>query len=1195
MRSPLYDIYDPYGILEQQARAGMLPDDDGMYRRRSATLSDLMPPEEKSSMMGDLANRGMSMLSGLGWLLDTPGAAVRGTISGLMEGDPLKGIRSITAPSDERVTGRDLFRQAGLVGDEDNWWNWMGGFAGEVALDPLTYANPLALLGRGALTTAGRAASKTSLLDNAAVLARRENMGQREFLRSRTAQQLLDAAPEANRAQLTQDFANAAAGRGFDAAELLDQPLTGMMGLRIPGTEIGTTFSGGAAGDMLARGLDSFGEGLKTFPLTGPVVNRFTRNFDPSVMGRLDPADQWRAREAFYNAADLERASRGDLGTQLWRAGQADAAMLPEGLRDFNSDRIQNAIRDTIEAQLDPERMARLVDQDAVRAIESVPEWSQYRSWYRQTLAEAQARRAELGLTTPHMQSMYGTGYAPRQMQQFATEDLPQLAGRNPRELSQYARGERVYTVDDLVGRGRRGYTDIEGGAQTFRQLGTGRFGTELRDRLRAAGNDDAPGMIDAAFRELGLERPYERLAAESGETMQSLREFLTDTALTDLERAPAQRMLEGLESQARSMKVELADLLRQADNQFATTGRGFFDAHTATDMLRYGVGGARSEANAPVVIDSLLQAAQNVPAGSVPGGGAVPLLQAATDLGFDRNRIRDILSARLPGVNIDTMSVPETIITELGAIAGRTASDATSPMSKLWNSYTSAFKIGALANPAYHTRNLYSGFIASMSSGDMNPLSALRSWSAGLQAGRGEYGQLINRLRDAPAFRGLTDNQILDQFMSGAARNPLGQGMISEADNVLAGAGQNLLPGTDQAPDIMRAFYNPERSLPDAIRDFTTVRGVDFGTDQLLGGRQGAGWLARNAPSETRNPLLMLHELAGRRGEDANRLGTYIEMLRQGASPDAAAARVFKTQVDYSPRAFTEFERGLKQYVPFYSYTRGIAPLIGENLLYRPGGLQGQTTRAIADLARPQEDTFVPEHLRSTASFAVPGEYGDDGQLRRFITNIDVPWADAVNLISPGVGNTATEKLMSSIQQTGLNLAGMTNPLIKTPLELLLNRQLYSGREMSDLYSWMEERGVPQGRLLEQVGTALPGGTKANAIIRTLIDPRLSGTEKASKLAINNLLGVKVTDIDQEKTRTFAARQMLTDLLKSAPGVRSYENLSVPDDVLATLPEDQRRMYLAYRILQSEAAKRARQRKAAEEDPVQAILRGLR
>jgi hypothetical protein len=1191
MRSPLYDIYDPYGILDQQARAGMLPDDEGMYRRRQATLADLMPPEEKSSLMGDLANRGMSMLSGLGWLLDTPGAAVRGTISGLMEGDPLKGIRSIAAPSDERVTGRDLLRQAGLVGDDDTVMNWLGGLAGEIALDPLTYANPLAMLGRGAYTAAGRAASKTSLLDNAAVLARREGMGPREFLRSRTARQLLDATPEASRGRLTQEFADAAAGRGYAAPDLLDQPLTGMMGVRIPGTEIGTTFSGGAVGDAVARGLDSFGEGLKTFPLTGPVVNRLTRNFDPSVMGRLDPNDQWRAREAFYNAADLERGSRGDLGAQLWRAGQADTSALPEGLRDFNSDRIQNAIRDTIEAQLDPERMTRLFDQEAVRAIDAVPEWSQYRSWYRQTLADAQARRAELGLATPHMQSMYGTGYVPRQIQQFANEDLPTLAGRNPREVSQYNRGQRVYTTDDLVGRGRRGYTDIEGGAETFRRLGAGDLGA----RLRGVGDDAASGMIDDAFAQLGLERPYERLASDTGETMQSLREFLQDTALSDVERAPAQRMLEGLESQARSMKVELADLFRQGDNQFVATGRGFFDGHTASDMLRYGAGGARSEANAPLVIDSLLRASQNVPAGSVPGGGAVPLLQAATDLGFDRNRIRDILSARLPGVNLDAVSVPETIISELGAIAGRTAADATSPMSKLWNSYTSAFKIGALANPAYHTRNLYSGFISSLSSGDMNPLSALRSWSAGLQAGRGEYGQLINRLRDAPAFRGLADDQILSQFMAGAARNPLGQGLISEADNVLASAGDNLLPGADQAPDLMRAFYTPGRSWTDWLRDFTTVRGVDFGTDQLLGGRQGAGWLARNAPAETRNPLLMLHELAGRRGEDANRLGTYIEMLRQGASPDAAAARVFKTQVDYSPRAFTDFERGLKQYVPFYSYTRGIAPLIGENLLYRPGGLQGQTTRAIADLARPQEDTFIPEHLRSTASVAVPGEYGDEGQLRRFVTNIDVPWADAVNLISPGVGNTATEKLLSSIQQTGLNLAGMTNPLIKTPLELLLNRQLYSGREMSDLYSWMEERGVPQGRILEQIATALPGGTKANAIARTLIDPRLSGAEKASKLAINNLLGVKVTDIDQEKTRTFAARQMLTDLLKSSPGVRSYENLSVPDDVLATLPEEQRRMYLAYRILQSEAAKRARQRKAAASDPVQAILSGVR
>ena len=1191
MRSPLYDIYDPYGILEQQARAGMLPDEDGLYRRRAATLSDLMPPEERTSFLGDLANRGVSMLSGLGWALDTPGAVARGTISGLMEGDPLKGLRAIAAPSEERVTGRELARQMGLVGAEDNWWNWMGGLAAEVALDPLTYANPLAVLGRGAYTAAGRAAAKTSLLDNAAVLANREGMGPRQFLRSRTAQQLLDAASPDARRRLADEFATAASSRGYAASDLLNEPLTGLVSVRIPRTEIGTTFSGGAAGDLLATGLDTLGSSLQTNRFTGPVVNRLVRNFDPSAMGRLNPDDQMRAREAFYNAADLERASREALGTQLWRATQADASMLPEGLRDFNSSRIQNAIRDTIEAQLDPDRMAQLVDQEAVRALESVPEWSQYRSWYRQALTDAQTRRGALGLQTPFAQGLYGTGYVPRQVQQFATEDLPALAGRNARRVSQYNRGQRVYTVDDLVGYGRRGYTDIERGAETFRRLGAD---APLRDALRAAGDDAAPQLIDDAFRTLGLETPYERLASDTGETMQSLREFLADTALTDAERAPAERMLQGLQSQARSMKVELADFLRQADNQFAATGRGFFDAHTASDMLRYGAGGARSEANAPLLVNSLLEAAQNVSAGSVPGGGAVPLLQAASDLGFDRNAVRDIFQSRLPGANLDAMSVPETVISELGAIAGRVAPDSTSPLAKLWNSYTAAFKIGALANPAYHVRNLYSGFLSTLSAGDVDPLSAIASWRAGLQAGRGQYAPLIDRLRNAPAFRGLSDEQILRQFMRGASRNPLGQGIISEADGVLSSASQGLFPGADRGPDVARAFYNPDRSWTDFLRDFTTVRGVDFGTDRLAGG-EGAGWLSRNAPGETRNPLLMLHELAGRRGEDANRLGTYVEMLRQGASPDAAAARVLKTQVDYSPRAFTDFERTLKQYIPFYSYTRGIAPLIVDNILQRPGGVQGQVTRAIADAARPREDFFIPEHLRSTASVAVPGEYGDDGQLQRFITNIDVPWADTVNMISPGVGSTATERLLSSIQQTGLNIAGMTNPLIKTPLELLLNRQLYSGREMSDLYSWLEERGVPQGRILEQFATALPGGAKANSIVRTLIDPRLAATEKASKLAINNLLGVKVTDIDQEKTKSFAARQMLTDLLKSAPGVRSYENLSVPDEVLATMPEEQRRMYLAYRMLQSEAAKRSRARKAAAGDPARALLGGLR
>ena len=89
-RSPLFDIYDPYGILQQQAEMVMLPSDDiepyGMVPiGRKATLSDLMPEEEKTGWLNTLAQAASSGLAAAGWLFDTPGALIRGTLAG----DPL--------------------------------------------------------------------------------------------------------------------------------------------------------------------------------------------------------------------------------------------------------------------------------------------------------------------------------------------------------------------------------------------------------------------------------------------------------------------------------------------------------------------------------------------------------------------------------------------------------------------------------------------------------------------------------------------------------------------------------------------------------------------------------------------------------------------------------------------------------------------------------------------------------------------------------------------------------------------------------------------------------------------------------------------------------------------------------------------------------------------------------------------------
>jgi hypothetical protein len=1193
MRSTLFDIYDPYGDLEEEARLGLLPpdvDEFGMpVQRKRANVADLLPEEEKTGMLRSLANAGASGLTGLGWILDTPGSLIRGTVSGLMEGDPLKGVRSIVAPSDERVSGRDLLRQMGMAGSDDNWSNFAGGLAAEIVTDPLFYLNPAALLGHGAKSLGGKAMARAGLLDDVAIMARKQGMGPREFLRKNTARDLL-AMPDMPK-NAREMFSRGAKGR---ADELLDQQLAGAMNFKIPGTGIERLIDGGRIGDTVARGLDTFGEALKYNPVTGPVVNRITRMRDPSVLERLDPTDQWRAREAVSEFRTSSRNVKEEVSQNWLFARKADVSALPEGLRDFDGPRIQNAIRDAIEANLDPEMMGKLMDQEAVQAVMTVPEWRQYAYFLQEKLADTQSRRAALGLETPTAQSAFGTGFFPSQQVRFAQPRVPRMPDELTRRASRYDRGPRAYTVDDVVGKGRDAAYDLERRSETFRRLQAGEEGARLRDSLFGATREQRPGYIDEAFTRLGLEPPYSRLKAE-GFTADQLRSMIADPAIAEADKVRYAELLTGLESQATNMKVQLAELLRTSDRQLAETGpglfdrsgnqvagkgMGMFDRHTAEEFLRYGVADSRSEANAKVILDSIQEMASDLPAMEMPGGGSVGLLDGLAELGFNKADVQKVLADRMKGKDVASMSIPKSAIEELKGTLPQTGKEI-GPGGRLWNSFTNAFKIGALANPSYHTRNIYSGGLSNLATGEFNPIDLISSTYAGYQAGKGNYGPMINRLKNTRGFAHLSPDEIVEEVLLGASRNDLGQGLVREADGV-ASSFRNPFVGQDKM-DPLRLFgeggllYDPNRTW----KDWSTIRGVDF-----------AGTLTdRPPPSETLNPFLQLHERVGRRGEDANRIGAYIESLRQGYSPDAAADLVYKTQVNYAPEAFTNFERQVKKYVPFYSWTRGITPSVVDNILQRPGGLQGQATRAISDLARPNEGEFTPEHLRTTPSILLPGTVGKDGNLRRALTNIDVPWEGPVNLLSPGTGESLLDRLSSSIQKTGMNLLGQTNPLIKAPLEMLMNRQLYSGREMSDLYSMLEQDIGPLGRPLEQLIANAPGGSRAISLARTARDSRMSPAERALKLLVNNFAGVRLTDFDPDRAADRAARDQLQENLKSVPGVRTYENLTVDDETLMGLSKPQQDAYLLYKVLQSEASKRSRARKKAQMDPLDLLL----
>lgn len=1196
--SPLYDIYDPDGELRRLAELRAMRENPLAPYRES--LSDLMPEEQKSSLLSKLSNVGASGVGALGWLLDTPGAIIRGGLSGGLG----KAASALVESSDERVTGRELLRQYGLVGEEDNWTNWTLGFAAEAGLDPFTYLNPLSLLGRGAYTNAGKALARSGVLEDAALLANKQGTGIRQYLRRNTADDILSQYEREFGRNLRPEFEDAAAAIGIDATDSLSKKAAGAVEFRVPGMKRGYTFSGGAIGDAAASFLDTAGEAAKRAPVVAPLANRTTRFFDTSVMGALDPDSQWRNREAFARTRNAQRDVRDSYARLQFDARTADTTHLPDELKSFDSQRIQNALADLSEAAGDT---SKVIDQEAVRAIFNTPAWKAVADEFSNSIQKAvtDAKQRGVKLRTWDGES----SFFPSQKRWFDTEAPPDIpAGRVTKRQQQYTSGQRALNLEDNLGRSRDPAYDLPMRRQALRQLMAGQAGRDLQNQLlQAPGDPDAVRILEQAWQGLdqstggkmgrmyggaedAIQRTQQRIQAI---TQKAQKQGLSVKDQNDLTRRlrKLNKRLQKQQDNLAGYKVKLVDQLRMADTQFADKGLGLFDNSAFEDMLRYDLGRAKVTANADAVIDNLARIATQGSPDAVVGGGGITLTQAGQRLGFVPKQFKQAMQAK-HGIDADQFLVTERQLEDLKQLLPQGPQSSDSPLSRLYRSFTNAFKIGALANPAYHFRNLYSGQYATMSQGIANPFTIGSNALAGFRAGSGNYDMLLSRVKNIPRYKRVADAQralgasedainqaVLREFQGDFARNRLGQGQVvgdiegaAEAPGLYLGAGAKTTPyfGKDGL------LYDPNRSFS----DLATVRGVDF-TGALLG-------KDRRAPQVTKNPLLQLHERTSQAVEDANRMGTYLSALQRGASPDEAARLVYQSQIDYSPEAFTAGEQALKRLVPFYSYPRGIMPLIANNVLYRPGGLQGQTIRAVTSGGRGSEDFFVPEYLRQEAAVPIPW-FDEESNLQRFVTNLDLPF-NVLDKFSVGTGNTYTQAFLDTLKKTGVNLAGDLNPLPKYAIENLFGKQLYSGRDLADLYSVLEQDLGPSGRTLEQFAINLvPGASKLIPMYRTLKDDRLTDSDKLTKLAVNSLLGFKFRDIDQDRTREQAARAALERRLQDTAEASTYQNINVPEDKLATMGERERELYLLYRVLQSEASQRARKRKQAEamQDPL--------
>lgn len=265
---------------------------------------------------------------------------------------------------------------------------------------------------------------------------------------------------------------------------------------------------------------------------------------------------------------------------------------------------------------------------------------------------------------------------------------------------------------------------------------------------------------------------------------------------------------------------------------------------------------------------------------------------------------------------------------------------------------------------------------------------------------------------------------------------------------------------------------------------------------------------------------------------DETFRIATFLGKRSQGYS--AAGAKQATDAAHYDFGNLTRFEKDvMKRMVPFYSWIRQNVPAMARELIEKPGGKVGLATSAMAQAQ--QDDGFVPGQLQKAAAIPVGDE--KDGT-QRYLSSFGLPVEDLFGMVDPrGTGYSLEGQL------------GNLNPLIKGPLEAVVGRQFYTGRDLSDVYSRTGNQPLDQLLMNSPFSRFVTTGLST-----PLSDPRKGWGDWLLRTGS----GVRLTDIDMEKARSLEARELLEGALKERPGVREFSRLYVrPEDVGQLGPQD--------------------------------------
>lgn len=271
------------------------------------------------------------------------------------------------------------------------------------------------------------------------------------------------------------------------------------------------------------------------------------------------------------------------------------------------------------------------------------------------------------------------------------------------------------------------------------------------------------------------------------------------------------------------------------------------------------------------------------------------------------------------------------------------------------------------------------------------------------------------------------------------------------------------------------------------------------------------------------------------------DRVSTYLAKRSQGFAPDAAVREVNLAHYDFGN--LTSFEKQvMKRIIPFYTFARQNVPAVISELGRNPGGKLAQTVRAVNEL-KGTHPGFLPPQVSDGVAAPIGAE---ENGTQRYLTHLGLGFEDLGRMAGPG------------------GPLGMLNPLIKAPIEQATGKQLFTGRDLGDLYSPLSQlTGQPLGAAENLIANSPLGRVYTTG--RTLMDERKSLPDKL----VNTLTGARLSDVNVDQARHNAIRDYITSNLRG-PAVSHFDQLSVRPENMPLLSPLEQQLYRLQRTLQS-------------------------